>query len=91
MSGVRVARAAGDVLVSAVLIGATSGGVIGGTIGLVVGLHVYPPTAPIAVLEAGIPATIVGGFVGLVGGALVLLVRRVAARVKSGSVRAQVQ
>jgi hypothetical protein len=48
--------------------GATCAGVIGAVVGLVVGLIVYPPTAWFAVIELGLPATIVGGVVGLVGG-----------------------
>lgn len=37
---------------------------IGGLTGLVVGLVTYPPTAPFAVLEAGVPATLLGVVVG---------------------------
>jgi hypothetical protein len=46
-------------------------GLLGAVVGLVVGLIVYAPTAPFAVLELGIPATLVGGLVGFLAGGLV--------------------
>jgi hypothetical protein len=51
-------------------------GVLGGLCGLVLGLIAYPPTAWFAVLEVGVPATFVGGIVGLAIGGLLSLARR---------------
>jgi len=60
----------GDVPVPArwMLLGAVGLGVIGGVVGPVLGLDAYPPTAWFAVLEVGIPATILGGLLGLAAG-----------------------
>lgn len=49
-------------------------GVLGGLVGLVLGLVSHPPTAWFAVLEVGVPATLLGLLVGL-GLALALAVR----------------
>lgn len=46
--------------------GALSAGVLGGIAGLLVGLRAHPATAWFAVFELGIPASIIGGIVGLV-------------------------
>jgi hypothetical protein len=51
--------------------------VIGAVVGLVVGLIVYAPTAPFAVVELGLPATIVGGVIGLLAGVIVIAGRRI--------------
>jgi hypothetical protein len=56
--------------------GAAGVGVIGAIGGLIIGLRAYPPTAPFAVIELGLPAAIVGGLVGLVTGAIVRASRR---------------
>jgi hypothetical protein len=56
-------------------------GAIWAITGLVVGLHAYAPTAPFAVLEAGLPASVAGGIVGLIAGGAALAVKA-AARVK---------
>ncbi|MHB2023822.1 MAG: hypothetical protein ACYCO3_10905 [Mycobacteriales bacterium] len=45
-------------------VGATCVGVIGAVAGLVIGLIVHPPTALFAVVELGLPATIIGGSLG---------------------------
>ena len=50
-------------------------GAIGGVTGLVVGLAVHWPTAPVAVLEVGFPATIGGGVIGLAIGTVVHIAR----------------
>jgi hypothetical protein len=60
-----------------VVVGAASLGSAGAIVGLVVGLHVYAPTAPFAIVELGLPATLVGGLVGLVTGSMVALGRRI--------------
>jgi len=52
-------------------------GVIGAIAGLVIGLYVYAPTAPFAVIELGLPATIVGGVVGLAAGVIATVRRRI--------------
>lgn len=72
------ALAALPLLPRAVVIGATSVGVVGGTIGLIVGLRTYAPTAPFAVVELGLPATIAGAVAGLAIGSMILAVRRIA-------------
>lgn len=46
---------------------------IGGMIGLVVGLFAYPPTAPFAALELGVPGGLIGLLLGLAAGASWLL------------------
>jgi uncharacterized protein YqgC (DUF456 family) len=56
--------------------GAASVGLIGSTVGLVIGLCVNVPTAPFAVVELGLPATVLGGIAGLVAGGVVTLARR---------------
>lgn len=61
-------------------IGASSLGIVGAIVGLVLGLLAYPPTAPFAVAELGVPATFVGGFVGLVAGVLLRAVFRIKQR-----------
>jgi hypothetical protein len=53
------------------IVGAGSVGTLGAIVGLVVGLHAYAPTAPFAVIELGLPATLAGGFVGLIAGLIV--------------------
>jgi hypothetical protein len=50
--------------------------VVGGIVGLIIGLRVHPATAWFAIFELGMPATIVGGFVGAVSGAVASAVRR---------------
>lgn len=70
--------AALPLLQRAVVIGATCAGIIGGIVGLVAGLHAYAPTAPFAVVELGLPATIAGAVTGLVIGSIILTIRRVA-------------
>jgi hypothetical protein len=59
------------------LVGTASMGIIGGTVGLVIGILVYPPTAPFAVVELGLPSAIVGGVASLAAGAVVAAGRRV--------------
>jgi hypothetical protein len=60
-----------------VSIGAFSAGVTGGIAGLVIGLFAYAPTAPVAAVELGFPATLAGGVVGLVAGMIVIAARRI--------------
>lgn len=64
------------VLPRSIVIGAFITGTVGGITGLIVGLFTYAPTAPFAVIEAGLPATIVGAVVGLIAGSLILAFRR---------------
>ena len=54
-------------------------GVIGAIAGLIVGLMVHPPTAVFAMVELGIPATVVGGILGFLVGLGVWTVRRIRA------------
>jgi hypothetical protein len=56
--------------------GAVSAGILGGVVGLVVGLHAYPATAWFAVMEVGLPASILGALLGLTAGAIALAARR---------------
>ena len=58
------------VVVASLLVGAVLLGAIGGVVGLVIGLSVHPSTAWFAVLEVGVPAAAVGGFLGLVVGGI---------------------
>jgi hypothetical protein len=51
-------------------IGAVCAAVVGGVAGLVVGLLVHPATAWFAVFELGIPASILGGLLGMASGAI---------------------
>lgn len=69
-----------SVLPRSILLGALSIGVAGAIAGLLVGLATYPPTAAFAVIELGIPATIVGALIGLLIGSLVFMVRRIRRR-----------
>ena len=54
----------------AAVMGGLALGVLGAIAGLVMGLIVNPPTAWFAVLEIGIPATILGYVAGFVGGSV---------------------
>jgi hypothetical protein len=56
------------VVLAAMLVGSVLLGAFGGAVGLVVGLYAYPPTAWFAVLEVGVPAGVVGCFLGLFAG-----------------------
>jgi hypothetical protein len=51
--------------------------VIGAVAGLVIGLIVFAPTAVFAVVELGLPATIIGGVIGLLAGVTVIAGRRI--------------
>lgn len=61
-------------------VGAAALGAIGAIVGLVVGLIVHPPTALFAMLEIGIPATLVGGLAGLGSGSIVSAARHIGDR-----------
>jgi hypothetical protein len=50
------------------LIGATSAGLAGAIVGLIIGVTVYPPTAPFAVVELGLPAATLGALIGVLLG-----------------------
>jgi hypothetical protein len=62
------------------MVGAVGLGALGAIAGLIIGLIVHPPTAPFALLEIGIPATLVGGLVGLASGSIVSAARHIGAR-----------
>jgi len=51
-------------------IGLVAGFLVGGIVGLIIGLDAHPATAGFAIFELGIPASVLGGFVGLVSGAV---------------------
>ncbi len=51
-------------------------GGLGAIAGLIIGLIAHPPTAVFAMAELGIPATVVGGILGLLVGLGVWAVRR---------------
>jgi hypothetical protein len=61
-------------------VGATIGGASRAVTGLAVGVYANPPTAPFAVIEAGLPATVAGGVVGLIAGSVAVLARRLRRR-----------
>jgi hypothetical protein len=54
--------------------------VVGGIVGLIVGLFTYPPTAPVAMLEVGLPATLAGGVLGTIAGFVGVVAHGVAGR-----------
>jgi len=58
---------------------------VGGVVGLVVGLRVNPSTAWFAIFELGIPSSILGGLVGLAGGAIAYAVCRIGARASTSN------
>jgi len=67
-------------------IGVVAGFLVGGIVGLTIGLDAHPATAGFAVFELGVPASVLGGFVGLVSGAAAdALDRRHHAREQSSS------
>jgi hypothetical protein len=58
-------------------------GVTGAVAGLIVGLLAYPPTAWFAVIEAGLPAAVVGGTLGVLAGLVVEAARRAKRRYRA--------
>ncbi len=74
----RAGLAALPLLSRTVVISATFAGVAGAIVGLVLGLRTHAPTAPFAVVELGLPATIVGALAGLAIGSVILASRRIA-------------
>jgi ABC-type antimicrobial peptide transport system permease subunit len=58
-------------------VGAASLGVVGAVVGLIVGFYVHAPTAPFAMVELGLPATIAGGCVALIIGTILAAGRRI--------------
>jgi hypothetical protein len=74
----RAALAALPLLSRTMIIGATFAGVAGAIAGLVLGLRAYAPTAPFAVVELGLPATLVGALAGLAVGSVLLARGRIA-------------
>ena len=67
---------AGAVISRWATIGIVSMFAVGAIVGLVVGLDANPSTAWFAVFEAGIPAALLGGIVGILIGTVVYAVRR---------------
>ncbi len=57
------------------VLGALWAGVAGCLAGLVIGLRVHPATAWAAMVEVGLPAAFLGAVLGLVVGAVTLVVR----------------
>jgi hypothetical protein len=57
-------------------IGLVAGFIAGAVLGLVVGLDANPSTAWFAVFEAGIPAALLGGLIGLMSAAIACVVER---------------
>lgn len=53
-----------------------SAGVLGGVVGLAVGLFVHPATAWFAVFELGIPASMLGGLLGVASGSIAYAAQR---------------
>jgi hypothetical protein len=74
-------------LARCVSIGAISAGVTGGIVGLVVGLFAYAPTAPVAAVELGFPATLTGVIVGFVVGVIVITAGRIKHVAQNGCCR----
>jgi hypothetical protein len=74
---------AGTLLSRWAAIGFVSAFIVGAVAGMVIGLDVNPSTAWFAAFELGIPAALLGGLVGLVGGAVAYAVMRLS-RTRSG-------
>jgi hypothetical protein len=70
-------------LARCVSIGAISAGVTGG----IVGLFAYAPTAPVAAVELGFPATLTGVIVGFVVGVIVITAGRIKHVAQNGCCR----
>jgi hypothetical protein len=68
-------------------VGAVVAAVFGGIVGLVLGLRVRPATAWFAIFELGIPASILGGVLGLAIGAVAYVVRWTLHRPRTSDVR----
>jgi hypothetical protein len=64
----------------AVILGAGSVGVAAAITGLVIGLCTYPPTAPFAVLELGVPGAVLGALGALVVASITHVRRRIQRR-----------
>jgi hypothetical protein len=64
----------------ATTLGAGCLGAVGGIVGLIVGLFTYPPTAPVAMLEVGLPTTLAGGVLGTIAGFVGVVAHGVAGR-----------
>ena len=58
------------------VLGAVSCGTLGAIVGLLGGLYAYAPTAPFAMIELGLPASIMGAIVGLIIGSILAVGRR---------------
>jgi hypothetical protein len=80
VTGLRTALGEMPLVPRAVTIGAGCLGAVGGVVGLVVGLFAYAPTAPVAMLEVGLPATLAGGVLGAIAGLLGVVAQKVARR-----------
>jgi hypothetical protein len=65
-----------SLLPRATAIGCLAAGITGGIVGLILGLIAYAPTAPVGILELGIPSALVGAAAGLTTGAIILALRR---------------
>jgi hypothetical protein len=70
-----------------VIVATVLAGVTGAIAGLVIGLFAYAPTAPIAAAEIGLPATVAGAIVGLVGG----MIAATAARIRRYAARSRIK
>lgn len=77
MRSIRVVLGDMALLPRVVLLVASGAGLAGAIVGFLVGLAVNPPTAPIAAIELGLPATIAGAAVGLLTGLMILAIRRI--------------
>jgi hypothetical protein len=80
VTGLRAALGELPLVPRAVTIGAGFLGVAGGIVGLVVGLFTYAPTAPVAMLELGLPATLAGGVLGTIAGLIGVATQRLTRR-----------
>ena len=78
-------RRAGQLISRWAARGAVSAGLLGGVVGLVIGLRVHPATAWFALFELGVPASILGGLVGLASAAIAYAVCRIGARANTST------
>ena len=77
MESPRALLAGSPLLLRWIVVSAAIGGIAGAPVGLVVGLRTYAATAWFAVVEVGLPATILGALIGLVIGSVILVARRI--------------
>jgi hypothetical protein len=85
MAGIRTAMIRINLPARWGVLGAVLLGFVGAIGGLIIGMLAYAPTAWFAVIEAGLPAAVAGGTLGLLAGLLVEAARRVKHRYRASA------